>query len=153
MGAAPHGLDVPPRGLQEERQSHTALPGSFLVHWPISSSSTAVLSPFSLSQQVPWGHRMALGGSGVQQWGFSPLSAHSCTPCLRCISCVSKPPSCPRNSHNLLCVFLAQKRLIHSVKQINYFCYLEKKKKREKSFKIGRLNFQLCAQCSEANLL
>lgn len=71
-------------------------------------------------------------GPGVQLWGFAP-SQPPAAPlgCLCCISWVSKPPSCPRNSHNLLCVFLAQKRLIHSLKQINYFCYLEKKKKKK----------------------
>lgn len=93
-----------------------------------------------------WAHSLcpsgSLGGTGWH-WGFWGVALGFCPPCspqlctlggcLRCISCVSKPPSCPRNSHNLLCVFLAQKRLIHSLKQINYFCYLEKKKKKKKN--------------------
>lgn len=63
--------------------------------------------------------------------GFCPLCCPQLrTPggCLRRLGCEGKHPSRPRNSHNLLlCAFLAQKRLIHSLKQINYFCYLKKK--------------------------
>lgn len=79
----------------------------------------------------PLGAQGSTGGFWGAALGFCPpLSSQLCT-LGGCISCVSKPPSCPRNSHNLLCVFLAQKRLIHSLKQINYFCYLEKKRKKK----------------------
>lgn len=78
----------------------------------------------------PLGTQDGTGGLWGAAVGFFPPLSPQLYILGGCISCVSKPPSCPRNSHNLLCVFLAQKRLIHSLKQINYFCYLEKKKKK-----------------------
>lgn len=84
---------------------------------------------------VPLRAQDGTGGFRGTALGFCPPHSpqlYTLGRCLCSISCVSKPPFCPRNSHNLLCVFLAQKRLIHSLKQINYFCYLEKKKKKKK---------------------
>lgn len=81
-------------------------------------------------QRVPQVRGVAPGGSGVRLWGFAPPQLWTLGGCLCCVGCVSKPPSRSRNNHNLLlCVFLAQKRLIHSLKQINYFCYLKKEKR------------------------
>lgn len=92
----------------------------------------------------------SLGGTGWH-WGLLGCGSGGLPPLQptvvhpgwlpRCISCVSKPPSCPRNSHNLLCVLLAQKRLIHSLKQINYFCYLERKKKKRNPLELVGLTF------------
>lgn len=152
-GCSPSQAGCATQGLQEERQSHRALHGPFLALIP--SISTAVLSHSLCPSRSCGGSGWPWGSLGCSSGVLPPRSPQLCPlGCLCCIRWVSKPPSCPRNNHNLLCVFLAQKRLIHSLKQINYFCYLEKKKKkRDKSFRIGRLNFQLRARCSEANLL
>lgn len=79
VGAAPLGLDVPPRGLQEERQSHTALPGPFLVHWLISSISTA--EPIPSVPAGPLGAQDGTGGVlGCSSGVFPPLQSPAVHP-------------------------------------------------------------------------
>lgn len=123
-------------GLQEERQSHPALPILLVLCWPVSSSCVTALLPSAELLPLGQGPSGALGDAG-HFWGpalglcpLCCLQLWTLGSCLHCVGCVSKSPSRPRNSHRLLlCAFLAQKRLIHSLKQINYFCYLKKKKK------------------------
>lgn len=112
------------------------VPAPLGLHWPVSSSRAAAQRR-ARSLRCSGSPRCAGWHWGVLGSGFGVLPPLRCPQlwtlggCLCCVGCVSKPPSRPRNNHNLLlCVFLAQKRLIHSLKQINYFCYLEKKKKR-----------------------
>lgn len=151
-GCSPQGLDVPPRGGEAKAHSPPwAIPGALAHLFHQLCSAEPVPS-------VPAGPLGAEGGTGGfwgAALGFCPSSSPQLYALGGCISCVSKPPSCPRNSHNLLCVFLAQKRLIHSLKQINYFCYLEKRKKKINPLELVGLTFNCVHNavkqiCSEA---
>lgn len=124
----------PPAALPESKPWWI---NSFPTTWPSSRYFTRRKGWFLLQKGSRWGAAAAaVHGKGLL-WGFAPFAQHSCESCCRHDVGVCNPSSCPGRWLHLLCAPLAQEGLVHSLKEINYFCYLKKK-----SFGVGQLNFQ-----------